>query len=63
MAKIEDKINKEVEKARKRFGETFDEQQFVTTNARVLELKAQHADTGKNSTASWKPMIWWLLSS
>ncbi len=47
MAKIEDKINKEVEKARKRFGETFDEQQFVTTNARVLELKAQHADTGK----------------
>lgn len=41
LAKIEDKINKEVERARKRFGESFDEQQFVTTNARVLEYTAQ----------------------
>jgi glycyl-tRNA synthetase len=37
LAKIEDKIQKEVDKARKRFGEAFDEQQFRTTNARVLE--------------------------
>ncbi len=41
MAKIEDKIAKEVEKAAKRFGEAFDEQQFVATNARVLEYRQQ----------------------
>jgi glycyl-tRNA synthetase len=37
MAKIEDKINKEVEKASKRFGESFDETMFRKTNTRVLE--------------------------
>jgi glycyl-tRNA synthetase len=36
LAKIEDKINKEVAKAKKRFGESFDEQQFKETNPRVL---------------------------
>ncbi len=36
MAKLEDKINKEVEKAAKRFGETFDEKMFRETNPRVL---------------------------
>ena len=36
IAKIEGKINKEVTKAKKRFGETFDEQQFKETNPRVL---------------------------
>jgi len=41
MAKIEDKIAKEVEKAAKRFGEAFDEQQFVATNARVIEYRQQ----------------------
>jgi glycyl-tRNA synthetase len=41
MAKIEDKIAKEVEKAAKRFGETFDEKQFRETNARVLEYSSQ----------------------
>jgi glycyl-tRNA synthetase len=35
--KIEDKINKEVEKAAKRFGETFDAAMFRSTNPRVLE--------------------------
>jgi glycyl-tRNA synthetase len=39
LAKIEGKIEKEVEKASKRFGESFDKQQFITTNARVLELQ------------------------
>ena len=39
MAKLEAKIEKEVEKAAKRFGETFDRQQFVTTNPRVLETQ------------------------
>ncbi|MDR1726027.1 MAG: glycine--tRNA ligase [Bacteroidales bacterium] len=37
IAKIEDKINKEIEKAAKRFGESFNKEQFVTTNPRVLE--------------------------
>jgi glycyl-tRNA synthetase len=41
LAKIEDKINKEVEKASKRFGESFDEQQFLATNPRVLEYVSQ----------------------
>ena len=36
IAKIEAKIAKEVEKAAKRFGDSFDEQQFVTTNPRVV---------------------------
>ena len=34
--KINDKIKKEVEKAAKRFGDAFDEAQFVSTNPRVL---------------------------
>jgi glycyl-tRNA synthetase len=37
IAKIEEKIEKECEKAHKRFGDAFDRQQFVSTNARVLE--------------------------
>ncbi len=39
LAKIEDKINKEVEKAAKRFGETFDSAMFISTNPRVVEYK------------------------
>ena len=35
-AKIEAKINKEIAKASKRFGEDFDQEQFVATNPRVL---------------------------
>ena len=35
--KIEDKIQKEVDKARQRFGETFDETMFRATNPRVKE--------------------------
>ncbi len=41
LAKIEEKINKEVEKAAKRFGETFDEAQFRATNGRVLEYQTK----------------------
>ncbi len=37
IAKYEEKMDKEVAKARKRFGEAFDEAQFRATNARVLE--------------------------
>jgi len=39
--KLEDKILKEVEKAAKRFGDTFNQEQFVTTNGRVLEIQAE----------------------
>jgi len=35
-AKIESKINKEVAKAAKRFGEAFNKAEFITTNPRVL---------------------------
>ena len=41
LAKYDDKINKEVAKAAKRFGEAFDEAQFRSTNARVLENQAK----------------------
>lgn len=37
LAKIEDKINKEVEKAKKRFGDSFDETMYRATNPRVKE--------------------------
>jgi glycyl-tRNA synthetase len=40
-AKIDEKIDKEVAKAAKRFGEAFDEQQFRSTNARVHENQAK----------------------
>ena len=41
LAKIEEKIDKEVEKGRKRFGEAFDEAQFRATNPNVLREKAK----------------------
>jgi len=37
LAKYDDKINKEVEKAAKKFGESFDKQKFLETNPRVIE--------------------------
>ncbi len=41
LAKFDDKINKEVEKAAKRFGESFDEKMFRETNPRVQENLAK----------------------
>jgi glycyl-tRNA synthetase len=41
IAKIEGKIAKEVTKAAKRFGDDFDEEQFVNTNPRVQKYKGQ----------------------
>ena len=38
-AKIEAKIDKEVEKAAKRFGDAFDKEQYLNTNPRVLAYK------------------------
>jgi glycyl-tRNA synthetase len=40
--KIEEKVKKEVEKAAKRFGESFDEAQFRATNPRVLENQQKY---------------------
>lgn len=39
--KIENKITREINKVKKRFGEAFDEQEFVTTNPRVLRYKEE----------------------
>jgi glycyl-tRNA synthetase len=44
LAKLEDKINREVEKARIKFGETFDEKKFRETNPRVLANQAKIDD-------------------
>lgn len=41
IAKYDDKIEKEIAKAKKRFGDAFDEEQFKTTNQRVLDHVAK----------------------
>ncbi len=52
IAKIEDKITKEVEKGRKKFGDTFDEVQFRATNPNVLRNVQKAAEiTEKMNTA------------
>lgn len=40
-AKIEAKIDKEVEKATKRFGDAFNKQEFITTNQRVVDYQTK----------------------
>ncbi len=40
-AKLEDKAQKEIDKAQKRFGESFDLQQFITTNPKVIDYRVQ----------------------
>jgi glycyl-tRNA synthetase len=42
--KLNQKAIKEIEKARARFGDAFNEQEFVTTNARVVEYKAKERE-------------------
>ena len=44
IAKYDEKINKEVAKAAKKYGEAFDEQEFRSTNARVLDHQANRDD-------------------
>lgn len=41
LAKIEDKISKEIAKASKKFGDAFNEEQFRATNTRVLDYQAK----------------------
>ncbi|KGI59842.1 glycine--tRNA ligase [Prevotella sp. DNF00663] len=42
LGKYEEKIEKEIAKARKRFGDSFDEAKFRETNPRVLEHQQKH---------------------
>ena len=42
LGKIEEKMDKEVEKGRKRFGEAFDEAKFRETNPNILREKAKY---------------------
>jgi glycyl-tRNA synthetase len=47
LAKIEGKINKEVKKAEKRFGEAFNKEEFLNTNPRVLANKTKMTEISK----------------
>jgi glycyl-tRNA synthetase len=42
--KINQKAQKEIEKARARFGDAFNEEEFVTTNARVVEYLSKYKE-------------------
>ena len=42
--KIENKIQKDVEKASKKFGDSFNKEQFVSTNTRIIERKNKIKD-------------------
>ncbi len=52
VAKIEGKIEKEVKKAARRFGDAFDEEQFLNTNPRVLGYQQQAKDIIKRLARS-----------
>ena len=51
LAKQDEKIEKEVEKARKRFGETFDEAKYRETSPRVAETAA--VSSRRRTAAIW----------
>lgn len=50
--KLNQKAQKEIEKARARFGDAFNEEEFVTTNARVMEYKAKQRQILERLAAS-----------
>ena len=54
LGKIEEKIEKEVAKGRKRFGEAFDEAQFRATNPNVLREKAKWDEVHSRYVAAEK---------
>lgn len=54
LGKIEEKINKEVEKGRKRFGDSFDEAKFRETNPNVLRDKAHYDEVHNRYMAAEK---------
>ena len=49
LGKIEEKIEKEVAKGRKKFGEAFNEEQFRATNPNVLREKAKYEEVQLSS--------------
>ena len=65
LSKIEEKIEKEVAKGRKRFGDAFDEAQFRATNPNVLREKAHYDEVHErykkaeeaNDLAEYKQII------
>ena len=65
LSKIEEKIEKEVAKGRKRFGDAFDEAQFRSTNPNVLREKAHYDEVHErykkaenaNDLAEYKQII------
>ncbi|MCF0164472.1 MAG: glycine--tRNA ligase [Bacteroidales bacterium] len=42
LAKLEEKMNKEVEKGKRKFGESFNEEQFRATNPNILRTKTKY---------------------
>ena len=52
LGKIEEKMNKEVEKGRKRFGESFDEEKFRETNPNILREKAKYDEVHNRYVAA-----------
>ncbi|QSE98371.1 glycine--tRNA ligase [Fulvivirga lutea] len=52
IAKIEAKIDKEVDKAAKRFGDAFDKDQYLATNGRVLDYQKQIDDINARMKAA-----------
>lgn len=52
LSKYEDKIEKEIAKAEKRFGDTFDRKQFVSTNPRVLANQEKIDQLNKRFSAA-----------
>ena len=47
IGKMEEKIEKEVDKAAKRFGESFDKEMFVKTNRRLVEYQKKIDETNE----------------
>ncbi len=54
IAKIEAKRDKEIDKAAKRFGDDFDEEQFVSTNPRVLRYQEQIDETNQRMKSAFE---------
>ncbi len=52
IAKLEEKINKDVEKGRRKFGESFDEAQFRATNPNVLRNQQKMDEVRSRMTAA-----------
>ena len=50
LAKLEEKMNKEVEKGRRKFGDAFNEEQFRATNPNVLRSKVKYDEVHARMT-------------